>query len=75
MTRKICVATVLAVAHRFVHGGAEFHAPVLLDEAVLGRLRGLTELAPFAFAQGKSPPLPPWWDSLTAARPTSDAAD
>jgi acetate kinase len=35
----------LAVGHRVVHGGTEFAAPVLVDEAVLGKL---TELAPLA---------------------------
>jgi acetate kinase len=38
--------TLVAVAHRFVHGGAEFLAPVVLDDTVLERLRGLVELAP-----------------------------
>ena len=41
--------------------------------------RALTELAPLAFADGKHPPLPPWWDKVTARagtqRPTSTAAD
>jgi acetate kinase len=39
-------ATVVAVAHRFVHGGTDFRAPVVLDNAVLERLRGMIELAP-----------------------------
>jgi acetate kinase len=38
--------TVLAVAHRFVHGGVEFRVPVVLDDTVVERLRGLSELAP-----------------------------
>ena len=36
----------LAVGHRVVHGGAEFVAPVLLDDEVLGRLEAVTDLAP-----------------------------
>lgn len=35
-----------AVAHRVVHGGVDFDAPVLADAAVLKRLEGLTPLAP-----------------------------
>jgi acetate kinase len=35
-----------AAGHRVVHGGAEFAAPVLVDEAVLARLQALTPLAP-----------------------------
>ncbi len=35
-----------AVAHRLVHGGERFTAPVVADEAVLGTLRDLAELAP-----------------------------
>ncbi len=35
-----------AVGHRVVHGGTEFRAPVLLDDAVVARLRELTDLAP-----------------------------
>jgi acetate kinase len=34
------------VGHRIVHGGAEFSAPVLLDDDVLTRLRALEPLAP-----------------------------
>jgi acetate kinase len=36
----------IAAAHRIVHGGSHFREPVLLDERVLGELRGLVELAP-----------------------------
>jgi acetate kinase len=35
-----------AVGHRIVHGGSEFVEPVLVDEAVLRRLRALVDLAP-----------------------------
>jgi acetate kinase len=37
---------VQAVGHRVVHGGDQFVAPVLIDEAVLSVLDGLTALAP-----------------------------
>ena len=37
---------VAAVAHRVVHGGAEFREPTLIDDAVAGRLEKLAELAP-----------------------------
>jgi acetate kinase len=36
----------LAVGHRVVHGGTEFAAPVLVNEAVLGKLAELASLAP-----------------------------
>jgi acetate kinase len=36
----------LAVGHRVVHGGTEFAAPVLVDDAVLGKLAELAPLAP-----------------------------
>jgi acetate kinase len=35
-----------AVGHRVVHGGTRFTEPVLLDEASIAGIRGLTELAP-----------------------------
>jgi acetate kinase len=35
-----------AVGHRVVHGGADFRAPVLVDQAVRRRLEQLVELAP-----------------------------
>ncbi len=38
--------SVRAVAHRIVHGGARFTAPVAVDDAVLGELDALSPLAP-----------------------------
>lgn len=38
--------TLAAIAHRFVHGGARFAEPVLVDNDVLDALRTLTPLAP-----------------------------
>jgi acetate kinase len=38
--------SVAAVAHRIVHGGARFHEPVVIDDAVRRELDTLTELAP-----------------------------
>jgi acetate kinase len=35
-----------AVGHRIVHGGTAFRAPVVIDSAVVTRLRELTDLAP-----------------------------
>ncbi|MEO6999528.1 MAG: acetate kinase [Terracoccus sp.] len=35
-----------AVGHRVVHGGSYFSDPVLIDDAVLGRIRDLIPLAP-----------------------------
>ncbi len=35
-----------AVGHRIVHGGTQFVEPVVVDEAVVGKLRALTDLAP-----------------------------
>ena len=35
-----------AVGHRIVHGGSEFLEPVVVDEQIVARLRGLTDLAP-----------------------------
>lgn len=37
---------IVAVGHRVVHGGAVFHEPVLIDDAVLKELRRLSPLAP-----------------------------
>jgi acetate kinase len=37
---------VVAVAHRVVHGGDRFRAPVVVDDGVLEELRALSELAP-----------------------------
>jgi len=39
-------ARVLAVGHRVVHGGADYAAPVVIDPAVLAKLRDLVPLAP-----------------------------
>jgi acetate kinase len=39
-------ADVEAVAHRIVHGGDAFLEPAVIDEAVLGAIRGLEPLAP-----------------------------
>lgn len=36
----------VAVGHRVVHGGNRFHRPTVVDDAVLGELKGLSELAP-----------------------------
>ncbi len=35
-----------AVGHRIVHGGTQFSSPVVIDTAVVARLRALTDLAP-----------------------------
>jgi acetate kinase len=37
---------VAAVAHRVVHGGADFREPTLIDDAIAGELEKLAELAP-----------------------------
>jgi acetate kinase len=37
---------IVAVGHRVVHGGEQFTAPVLLDEAILDQLEKLAPLAP-----------------------------
>src|SRR5579872_5860723 len=39
-------ADLAGVGHRVVHGGAEFTAPVLIDDTVLARLKALVPLAP-----------------------------
>ncbi|ETW26428.1 acetate kinase [Mycobacterium gastri] len=36
----------LAVGHRVVHGGTDFHRPTVLDDAVVARLEELSVLAP-----------------------------
>ncbi len=36
----------IAVGHRIVHGGMDFGRPILIDDAVLGRLDALCPLAP-----------------------------
>jgi len=38
--------TLIGIGHRVVHGGTDFAAPVLIDEAVLGKLDKLSPLAP-----------------------------
>jgi acetate kinase len=35
-----------AIGHRIVHGGTQFSSPVVIDAAVVARLRALTDLAP-----------------------------
>lgn len=37
---------IVAVGHRVVHGGNTFYKPTLLDDALIGRLHELSELAP-----------------------------
>ena len=37
---------VIAVGHRVVHGGPDFDQPILIDAALLARLRGFSPLAP-----------------------------
>ena len=37
---------IIAVGHRVVHGGPDMAAPVLVDEAVMAKLRALVPLAP-----------------------------
>ncbi|HET9356138.1 MAG TPA: acetate kinase, partial [Sphingomicrobium sp.] len=37
---------VVAVGHRIVHGGAEFHEPTIIDDTILDRLAALVPLAP-----------------------------
>lgn len=37
---------VIGIGHRVVHGGAEYAAPVLVDDAVMARLEALCPLAP-----------------------------
>ena len=44
--RDVSVNSVDRVVHRIVHGGAQFRAPVQLDDATLRALHALTPLAP-----------------------------
>ncbi|HEU5426197.1 MAG TPA: acetate kinase [Actinocrinis sp.] len=55
-------ASVVAVGHRVVHGGRQFTAPVVIDDAVLDALRRLVPLAPLH--------LPPNIDGIEVARRT-----
>ena len=43
---RLAGRTIAVVAHRVVHGGSRYFAPVRLDRAVLGDLRGYIPLAP-----------------------------
>ncbi|MCA8867585.1 MAG: acetate/propionate family kinase [Rhodobacteraceae bacterium] len=40
------LGAIRAVAHRVVHGGVEFSAPVMIDKDVIARLKKLSPLAP-----------------------------
>lgn len=46
MAQHMAGLQVVAVGHRVVHGGPHFSAPVLIDDAVMDRLRSLQSLAP-----------------------------
>ena len=46
LTRHAGDAEVVAIAHRIVHGGEDYPASVLLDDAALAYLRSLAPLAP-----------------------------
>jgi acetate kinase len=54
----------IAIGHRIVHGGADFVAPVLIDEKVLAALDALTPLAPLHQPRSLQPIRP-----LLALRP------
>ena len=54
------------VAHRIVHGGAEFCAAVAIDADVAQRLRGLVELAPLHQAKSLAA-----YDDVTALLPNA----
>lgn len=45
-TRPIPDGALIAVGHRVVHGGDQFAAPALIDDAVLGAIRDCVPLAP-----------------------------
>ncbi len=45
-SRRVGQHSLDGVGHRFVHGGATFREPILVDDAVIGRLGGLLDLAP-----------------------------
>ncbi len=57
-------ATLLAVGHRVVHGGADFSAPVLVDADVVRKLRKLVPLAPLHQPNNLAP-----IEAIAAARP------
>ena len=44
--RDACSLEPVAVGHRVVHGGPEYHRPMLIDAEVLGRLESYVPLAP-----------------------------
>jgi acetate kinase len=44
--RSLPQQPIAAVGHRIVHGGTEFHEPVIIDDAVIASLRRLSWLAP-----------------------------
>jgi acetate kinase len=46
LSRALGGVPTAAIGHRVVHGGAEFAAPVLIDDAVLAKLEALIPLAP-----------------------------
>lgn len=46
ITNQLDGDELLGVGHRIVHGGREFHAPVRVDDEVLGALQQLVPLAP-----------------------------
>jgi acetate kinase len=46
LTPALAGASLLAIGHRVVHGGPDYSAPLLVDDAVLARLEALTSLAP-----------------------------
>ncbi len=43
--------TLKAVSHRFVHGGGDFHQPVVITPLVARQLEGLSDLAPLHMPQ------------------------
>jgi acetate kinase len=45
-SKQYAAAAIVAVGHRVVHGGEAFQQTTLVDEAVLNRLDGCSELAP-----------------------------
>jgi len=45
-TARLGTDRLVAFSHRFVHGGSDFHEPVLLTDAVMAKLQALCDLAP-----------------------------